>query len=108
MALNEAVELDSDFDPNVCYSQTACRVGDPGDGVCDFECYVPECNYDNGDCIDMFGQGKEPKEKMNFTYHLHNEWTKHPDGYVDIFAMAGFDYMVLEDVDDCGPDTCPA
>merc|ERR1719331_18477 len=64
---------------------------------------VAECGFDLGDC----GADGSASNGMNLTYFVHTAWTKHPDGYVDISAVAGFDYIVLEDVDDCQPDTCP-
>merc|ERR1719379_3252857 len=62
-----------------------------------------ECGFDLGDC----GEGEGGMPVLNLTYFEYKEWTKHPDGYVDISAVAGFDYIVLEDIDDCLPDTCP-
>ena len=80
---------------------TGCPDGFAGDGLCDLSCDNAECDYDMGDCP------RGTSSKMDLTYFTHKDWTKNADGYVDIVATAGFDYMVLEDVDDCLPDSCP-
>jgi hypothetical protein len=95
------------FDPVACHGRTSCPSGWPGDGVCDYSCDNPECNYDLGDCGHGHDQLRGRELGLNLTYFVHNEWTKHPDGYVDIVATAGFDYVVIEDVDDCTDSTCP-